>query len=287
MSFEQLLRSPMFTFIVGSDKVPFMIHSAAVAQQSQTLDSLLNGPMLESQERCASFNEVQTETFSLFCQFAYTGDYETPLCTIAEAFVESDGFETTVVSAEAASDTSTELAILKESRPSVLRPENTGWGEWGISSKDPKKPSRKTLLPESFKNKKYTPTVSRQLFADACEVKPNNGPHEDYTSVFLTHARLYVFAEKYRVQPLKTLTLYKVHKTLFAFTLYKQRIGDVIKLIKYVYSDDNTPNKEDQIDRLRELLILYVVCEIDILSQSEEFLSLLECGGSFVRDFWK
>ncbi len=104
--------------------------------------------------------------------------------------------------------------------------------------------------------------------------------------MFLAHARLYVFADKYGIESLKHLSLHKLHKTLITFTLYKARIRDVIELARYAYSDDHTPEYEDGVDELRALVSQYITCEIDTIGQSKEFISLLEEGGAFVRDFW-
>ena len=59
----------------------------------------------------------------------------------------------------------------------------------------------------------------------------NRGSSEDYTDVFLSHARLYVFAEMYDIQILKTLALEELHSTLANYTLYQSRTGDVIDLL--------------------------------------------------------
>lgn len=119
-----------------------------------------------------------------------------------------------------------------------------------------------------------------------CSVIPNRKPEEDYTPVFLGHARLYVFAEKYGISTLRSLTLNRLHRTLVYFTLFKERIGDVVALARYAY--DNTPDYEsDIIDDLRRLVTQYIVCEFKTFASTEQFCSLLEEGGPFVRDWWR
>ncbi len=247
----------------------------------------MNGPMTEAQKRLATLDDVREDTFSLFCQFAYIGDYETPSCDNLEnasseasgALAISDALATTSVApAEPAPDLEP---------PAPLDELQFDWGGgYGRSGKKSKKLSRKASLRESFEKQEYRPTVSGQLFVDACSIQANGGPEEDFTGVFLAHARLYALAEKYGVEDLKELVLHKIHKTLVSFTLHETRIGDVIELAQYVYSTENIPDRDQQVDALRALVVLYMVCEMDALSGSEKFLSLLECGGSFVRDFW-
>ena len=141
------------------------------------------------------------------------------------------------------------------------------WGRWGMTTKKPKKPTKKALLIETFKGKSYDITISEQTFMEACEIKKNGGPHEDYTSVFLAHARLYAFAEKYGIKPLKALALSEIHETLGAFISYNRRVGDVIELVKYAYCDEHISKTDNMIDK-----------------ESEKFLCLLRVGGPFVRD---
>ena len=110
-------------------------------------------------------------------------------------------------------------------------------------------------------------------------------PCEDYTEVFQCHARLYVFAEKYDIEPLKRLTKQKMHGTLVQFNLYKERVGDIVELLRYIYA--NTPDRDHATDELRELVMKYVVCKYDKVAASEEFLELMEEGGACVRDCLK
>lgn len=88
-----------------------------------------------------------------------------------------------------------------------------------------------------------------------CKIRPNESSVKDYSPVFLGHAQLYVFAEKWGIESLLTLALHKLHATLCAYKPYKGRYGDVVKLIKYTYQ--NTPTQK-RIDRLRALITKYV-----------------------------
>lgn len=103
-----------------------------------------------------------------------------------------------------------------------------------------------------------------------------NQAHEDYTSTFLSHARLYVFAECYGIAGLMELSLNELHGALVAFTLYEERINDVVVLVRYCY-DNLVP------DALREMITLYAVCKIEKLWVSEEFQVLVEAHGELSR----
>jgi hypothetical protein len=133
----------------------------------------------------------------------------------------------------------------------------------------------------SFENREYCVLPPRERFLS--EVTPNTGPAQDYTPVFLSHACLYVLADKYGIEPLSSLVLHKLHETLMSFTLYSVRTNDIIDLIRYIYS--NTHDYGDE--RLRVLVLEYVASEVDVIGKSEAFHTLLAEGGAFVQDFWK
>jgi hypothetical protein len=104
--------------------------------------------------------------------------------------------------------------------------------------------------------------------------------------VFLSHARLYVFAEKYDIQRLKTLALEELHRTLAVYNLHRRRTGDIIALLRYVYA--NTIVSARGGEDLRTLLKDYVGCEMNTLIKDEEFSELmLDDGGALLRDFMK
>jgi hypothetical protein len=90
------------------------------------------------------------------------------------------------------------------------------------------------------------------------------------------------------IEPLKKLTLHKLHQTLLDFKLYKNRFGDVLELAKYAYSDEAAldRSKSGAMDKLRQLVVEYMVCNNDTIGKSKGFNGLLELGGEFVGDFW-
>ncbi|KAF2135118.1 uncharacterized protein K452DRAFT_213695, partial [Aplosporella prunicola CBS 121167] len=114
----------------------------------------------------------------------------------------------------------------------------------------------------------------------------NQNARENFTTVLLSHARLYSFADKYGIEALRLLTLHKLHKTLVGFTLYNARISDIIALLRYTYSDEHTLDYDNKVDDLRALVSEYVVCEIETIGRTKAFLDLIEEGGPFVRDWW-
>ena len=109
---------------------------------------------------------------------------------------------------------------------------------------------------------------------------------EDYTNVFLCHARVYVLAEKYDIKELCALALHKLQQTLEVFHVYAKRVRDIVNLVRYSYSNENTRDNEvgQDIDGLRKLIVHYVACVFETVASDDSFLVLMEEGGPFIRD---
>jgi hypothetical protein len=131
-----------------------------------------------------------------------------------------------------------------------------------------------------------TPAPSAHLLA-GFEPVSNSAPNQDFTPIFLAHARLYTFADKSLIHPLKELALYKLHKTLMEFRLYNQRVGDIVQLADYAYVHGANRSEYGKVDELRSLVVEYMACKVDIVGKHELFMALMEDGGEFVTDFWR
>jgi hypothetical protein len=137
-------------------------------------------------------------------------------------------------------------------------------------------------LRTAFENRKFSHGLLRQKFLDSCDPSPNAQPNHNFTPVFLAHCRLYVFADKYGIKPLPHLVLQKLRQTLLSFELYSERVQDIVELVRYAYSDDNTFSGGN--DELRALVTIYAVWNVDKLNKSNSFYTLLEDGGPFIRN---
>ena len=135
---------------------------------------------------------------------------------------------------------------------------------------------KKSVLLNKFKSMTYINS------APVFEPRKNREACEDYTEVFLCHARLWAFADRYDICSLRRLCLQKLQRTLAEFTLYKERHRDIVELLRYSYS--NSPDRTDQQDDLRSLITHYAACFVEDLSHSNEFKSLVEEIGSLARD---
>ena len=209
--------------------------------------------MKEAQDGYVVLEEVHEETFIRFGEYIYTGDYN-------------------------AADPQTVLTESQNEHESSLTADD-GWGEFGLSSK--KSQFLPLKSPPAFADLEFSVSNEPPFSIDPM-VRANKSPAEDYTDVFMSHIHLYAFADAYNVDSLKSLICRKLHQTLKHYTLYPQRVGDIITLIEHSYQ--NTSELEYEKEPLRSLIAHYTASNFKLLVQSQAFQDVLAKGGSFVKD---
>ena len=260
--------------------------------------------MAEAQNGFATLKDLDKDTFVRFIEWAHKGYY-----TAAE-------FTTVVEDGSDASDSAglstedervaknwvqrTEIPAGEDVGQMIYNPDipaepafepDDDWDGFGRISSKKGKSKKKSRWPES-----PTPRTAKEEIRhtfDSRERKSavkgppprgNKDPAEVYSDVFLSHARLYVFAEKYDIQELKIFALDELYDTLKAYTLYTKRTSDIIDLLSYVYRNTSEPNED--LEDLRTLMTQYMGREMDILTYDEGFRDLMiEDGGPLLSDF--
>lgn len=300
-----ILLSKPYTFNIGPQKKQFTIHEAAVAKLSETLDRLLNGGMRESSEHCVCWEDTDEETFIRFGEWAYTGDYkpEEPEILLDASLIapsKHDINETTKL--EPVANSLASFKIEDESE------KNNTWrhyckGKWKHSNltadisciscnncfnsccaacgsklhtkclqcrTGSKKLQKKQSMIEKFNNDATyaSPTIP-------FTARKNTESCEDYSRVFLSHARLYTLADKYDIPELRNLSIHKLYVSLKEFALYADRMGDIIGLVKYSF------NNTIANDKLRTLLVKYCACIVEDMCKREDFQQLINESPDF------
>jgi hypothetical protein len=279
-----------------------VVHATAIAATSRQLDALINGGMKESETRCAKIEDVKLEDFIRFCEYAYRGDYTVPPWEESPpnpSSASSNNQQSGEGDSLGLSGTSCRKKKSKKAQPE-LEAETASLPQSPVSARplfgavpqpQPEvKPISRVPLRTQFNNRSYSMKEgSRTLILAQFEPKPNSSVNQNFTPVMLAHPRLYCFAHVQLIAPLKALTLSKLHKTLLNFTLYAERIEDIIELAKYAYSTPDLPDRSEggNLDDLRKLVVDYIVCEIDTIGKHDKFLKYIEEGGEFVGDFWR
>jgi hypothetical protein len=259
--------------------------------------------MEEFETRCARIEDVRVDDFIRFCEYAYRGDYTVPPCEELppESTADDDGFGDFAFGAKKKKGkkgkkerVGVELApepepLLEPPPPPMEYPEKIDVYDEPEYQYEVRSSSR-TQLRTQFNSRNYLKdNTPKTLILQHFEPKPNSAVNQKVTPVLLAHARLYCFAHLRLIEPLEALTLDKLHKTLMNFKLYKKRVGDIIDLARYAYSNPDLPDRSDDgtLNDLRILVVEYIVCEIDTIGKCDEFVKYMEEGGEFVGDFWR
>lgn len=276
--------------------------------------------MREAQSRSADIEDVKADDFVRLCEFAYRGDYSTALYKISKK--ESDDSQSAIdrrnphAGYGGLRGVDRTLYIKKEEPKekhlleSQLATRNADWPvavqevppevyyDSRNSKKSRKEPDRVVFRPAIGNVAKFKKRFDRKCFCKnelpcdpilaSFETVSNSSSNQDFTSVFLAHAHIYILADRYLMPSLKYLAFHKLHRTLLNFKMYASRIGDVMELARYVYSSEHTCERSENgaINELREIVVEYVIREIEVIGGFRGLLALMEEGGSFVTDFW-
>ena len=246
---------------------------------------MINGHLIEAQQGFAVLKEVDKGTFTRFAQWAYKGYYsaaEHEDKPDKESTRDEEGrdAEEMFASGLAYIDWTPSTDSSFSDQDNQFRKKQAS-DDAAVSA--PLMQSTRRGLKEAFISRKFT---IRQNSISIPPPRANRNSTEDYTSVFLSHARLYVFADYYDIQPLKFLALEELQLTLASYTLYPERTGDIIALVRYSYA--NTCEPMAGVEDLRTMLIAYMSYEVDTLMKDTAFKDLMvEDGGALLGDFIK
>ena len=237
-----------------------MIHSSLIAQQSESLATLVNGPFREASEQCATWEHVDEDTFIRFSQFLYTGDYDR-LMPQLRSLEEQPKAQIT------GNEGQTEGRV-----PSL---EDRGFDCTGIPP--PRHLCRNRSLWREFCIPK-TWLASRLRRFEALDNRPN----EDYSNVLISHAKVYVLADYHGIKELGNMALHNLRSQLMRYRLHNNHcVSDIVQLLMYCFH--NTMDKGDQHDALRSLVCTYAALEVEVLWRSDEFQQLLDTLPEFAK----
>ena len=188
--------------------------------------------MRETKEGCAPLEDVDEHTFFRVGQYLYTGDYTAadPEILLDSSNVPAENSnpddelinDVRLENDAPRADEGLDVAVLAEpdEEPAWPAPEPFKYARFnhGLSKKGKKEhafpictdtapavaKSKKSLRWENFESLSYPHT------GPVFKPRKNREACEDYIKVFLGHARLYVFADKYSINFLRLLCLQKL-----------------------------------------------------------------------------
>jgi hypothetical protein len=264
--------------------------------------------MKEANERCVYWEDVDEKTFVRFAQWAYTGEYssaEPDIVMPSTQLASQKESSTSKVSVDNIAKSLVSFNMVKEDgtkdqceyckipmhsnhsrncdacykRFSTLYCNNCGRYQHNSCSQCRKvlsKMSKRQSMIQAFNNS--TEFASPTLLHIP---RKNRESCEQYSEVFLSHARLYTLADKYDIPDLRKLCLHKLYVNLKEFTIFSSRVGDVVNLASYSFENTITG------DRLRTLLVDYCACIFEDMLGNEGFKGLIEISADFAFELIK
>ncbi|KAG6105267.1 hypothetical protein E4U13_007956, partial [Claviceps humidiphila] len=232
--------SPTFKFVVGrggeTEKV-FYLHKELVASQSCSLElSMIVASVFHDY---VDIDCHDVRTVNAFTAYLYTGDY----------------------------DIAPELSSLgSDARQHVCwRPQNPHW-EMLLQSKEYgfQIPLCTVCNNEAPLSDRGTCNIcrcrgsARQMLVSPAPVLNPGSLDTNFTEVFILHAKVFLFAVHYKVAELRELSLRKLHQALCGFRLSKERVGDIMSLVRFCFDQDR-----DDDSRLKKLVASYSAAIID------------------------
>jgi hypothetical protein len=253
------MRSSQFTFLVGEEKIPHMIHTAVLEKLSAPLHALVsNGSMKESQTGIATLDDVDLETFIGFCEFAYTDTYQTP--------TRKNDAESTRTGVAKPNRISKRPRVHNEKLKKLRLECNQSYHGYRLSSKDFVDYHFASVW-DSFESRTYSGGVAKSTLS----------PY------LMFHAKLCVFSTKYVIEPLREKCLEKLHADLQDHNLTSETSYLILDLLEYVYANTGRTEPTGN-SSLRDLIIHYVACKLNILSNHGDFFTILESNAQIGLD---
>lgn len=246
--------------------------------------------MEESNSRIAVLEDVEEDTFIGFCEYAYTGAYNTPKLEIAN--IQDQTFSS---SADAAADqdgpsTGNEDNVVTQPSdpyiadgPAIARLSAQRTPDHTPSSLRNRRKKKIGCWPEAEKAVEELSAYER-LWEDFRGLSFVGRPASSSSKPdLLFHAKLYVFATKYLVDALRTQCLKSLHRDLCNFSVNKETAPQILDLLDFTYANTGRDEPGGR-SLLRNLVIHYVACEARPLADDEMLLSLLDLNAEMGSD---
>lgn len=253
------MNSLLFEFCVGPEKKNFTIHSGALLPLSPYFVSLINGEMREAQERRVVWDDIDEQTFLIFSQFAYRGDYKVPESPPDYPKPREDE-DITIKRARLrfAHFWYSKKTVNDWSRDCAGRDIQYDRGEMSMS-----KAVLTQLLgwsPGEFSQWKENKNVS--------------------ASSLIVHAKAYVLADRYCVTFFKDMALKKLHRKLVTSYFTFEAVDYVSELIRYAWTNTRSEESSEPCS-LRRLLVLFGAFTFNCFITVPSFKAVLHDYGDF------
>jgi hypothetical protein len=291
----------------------FEVYRTLVARKSKVLEAMMEIGMQESQDGVAPLKSTNSMTFARFAEFIMTGDYS-PAKPVEPPVVHPPSGPGSIQSSDQEMEEKDRVAhlVLEPTQAVEELEEEAAEDSWGgrafsLPRKERKKNGKKKYVSEKSRKghtwgefgdlfewatpppKNHDDLASPTTDVVIAPTLPTNSMFVpsgdwglDYLPTFLSHAQLYVFADKYDVRDLQRLTARRLDEALALFEFQTPLATNFTSLLRYVY--EHTPERDGKVDVLRTIVLNFTAKHIESLINSESFDAMIEDGGALVRD---
>lgn len=225
--------------------------------------------MKESISGVAPLEDVEVETFIAFCEYAYTGAYMTPDITI-EPRPEDKSH------AEPNDDNDRPNGLSNEYDEGIPVQEASDnkeyWEEAAYCASVVAPEQTIVVYPYERLWNEF-----RSLRFDCAPASFSQNPD------ILFHAKLYVFATRYLIEPLRQQSLKSLHRDLCNFSLNRENTSHILGLLDFTYAHTGRGEPGGK-SSLRELVIHYTACEARTLGDDDRLMKLLDANAELGSD---
>lgn len=261
--YSRIIESPVFTFAIGEEKVPVIIHTELVEAHSRVFYRMTEKREKDSLSAILRLRDVDVDTFIAFCEYIYSGTYTVP----NPGELEEDEKTTPPATNPGAKST----RIVKryrgeDSKLSRLRQIYAkSASESGLNGEK---------LDDYFFTNLWEAFTHRHYQYDGIPVV-----HYEFTS----HVKLHRFCSRFMIGDLHLKCMASLHLELCSYSLSTENSQVIVDLLEYVYVHTPllTPDFKSE---LRDLVIHYVACKLPILGENDAFWTILKSNVQVATD---
>lgn len=304
LDYHAVLGTDLFTFLLGPEEVPINIHEGVVKNLSQPLYALMTNGMKESAERKAKIDDIDSRTFALFAEYAYTGAYRLP-----PSGEESGDLAGSIETPQKRKLNYCKKCGSKYGDNSSCGPNSCAWirtvgGKYSgfvdtycsyckalVKGSSCKTCSELLTNGGTFLEREYdTKELQHEQLRSFLE---RLSPPDEPSNHLIAHARLFIFADRYLIESLKGLCLHKLHRDLVCFKLTDAMAPELFELLDFTdkNTEGDTETAEEDVETdlskdLRDLVVAYAALQAKKLVEYDAFKVLLTEGGDLFTELF-
>ena len=271
-----VLQSGSIRLLAGDKE--FVVHR-------RLLEHNLKNIHIFSRDRCVDFDGDE-ESVGYLLEYLYTGDY-TPVRQVQE---QPPRYGDDALSHNT---TSSQRAAEQEPHPMVLAARTSGLGIWGRPAALhttfyeeilPTQPQQSPPVTSDYPHPASVTSAGNPAAAQSSEHSVTGG--HNIASTFLTHAKVYLLAERYGCASLQDFSLQRLRAALKTSELEPSanNTGHSILLIRDIYELPRQNSQTDTVQKLRDIVVTHAVSQLEELQANKDFGAYVKEGGDFVTD---